>query len=352
MGADGPWEPVFDDPVYLEKLENFLRVFAARYDGKSWLRYVDVGSVGDWGEGHTEAGSQILYSIEQLKIHIDLYCKYFQKTQLIISDDFVYNVKNPENRDVLHQYVLQHGISYRDDSPLVDLYFDAGFSDTYLVRSPEYFKDAYRNSPTVFELQHYHIVKKDGNWDAKEGSSISKYAPGKTGPDFFWGALDLLCATYIGYHGDAYEWLTENPELTVELLNRCGYWFFLHQVDIPELLLVGRKNTLQMVWENRGIAPAYHPYVLKVRLVGPTKVDFEIASGNRKWMPVSTDGVHQENYIVTIPEGTPPGQYELKLKLFSNDENKDVLLALDPDLLDEENYYKIAAVQLKKEKTR
>ena len=57
-GPDAPWEPVFDDPVFLVKLENFLRAFAARYDGKPWLRYVDIGSIGDWGEGHSWAGSR------------------------------------------------------------------------------------------------------------------------------------------------------------------------------------------------------------------------------------------------------------------------------------------------------
>jgi hypothetical protein len=106
------------------------------------------------------------------------------------------------------------------------------------------------------------------------------------------------------------------------------------------------------VWENRGVAPAYHPYVLKVRLVGSKTVDFEIESGNRKWMPVATDEVHREKYMVAIPEGIPPGQYDLKLKLYSYDEKKDVFLALDPDLLDEENYYKIAVVQVKKKKMR
>jgi len=350
VGPDGPWEPVFDDPIFLEKLENFIRVFAARYDGKSWLRYVDIGSIGDWGEGHTWAGSKIDYTMDQKKIHIDLYSKYFQKTQLIVTDDFVYSIKNPKNRSPLHQYVMQQRISYRDDSILVNGYVQ-GYADTYTVRSPEFFDDTYRKAPTVFELQHYHKVKMDGNWKVKEGSAISKYAPGKTGPDFFRGAMDLLHATYIGYHGDAHDWLTDNPKLTVELLNRCGYWFFLHQVDIPDPLRIGRKNTLKMVWENRGIAPAYHPYVLKLRLVGSKTVDFELESGNRKWMPVSTDGVHREKYIVTIPDGTPPGQYDLKLKLYSNDENKDVLLALDPDLLDEEDYYKIAAVQVAKVKT-
>ena len=46
------------------------------------------------------------------------------------------------------------------------------------------------------------------------------------------------------------------------------------------------------------------------------------------------------------PKGTPPGQYDLRLKLFSNYENKDVFLALDSNLLDRNNYYKIATVKI------
>jgi hypothetical protein len=347
VGPDGPWEPVFDDPVFLEKHENFLRAFAERYDGKPWLRYVDIGSIGDWGEGHTSSGSKIEYDYNQRKVHVDLYCKYFRKTQIVISDDFVYCIGDLQDRQKMHQYILKQGITYRDDSPLVNGYV-RGYADTYTVRSPEFFKDAYLKTPTVFELQHYHAVKNDGNWKVREGSSLSKYAKGKTGPDFFKGALDLLHATYIGYHGDANEWLTDNPELTVELLNRCGYWFFLHQVEMPNSLRTGDKNTIQMFWENRGVAPAYHRYVLKIRIDGPKMMDFELESGNRKWTPVSTDGIHRERYIVTIPDKTPIGQYELKLKLYSNEENKDVLLALDTDLLDKENYYKISEVKVEK----
>ena len=58
VGPEGPWEPVFDDPVFLAKLDRFLAAFAARYDRQPWVRYVDIGSIGDWGEGHTWAGSR------------------------------------------------------------------------------------------------------------------------------------------------------------------------------------------------------------------------------------------------------------------------------------------------------
>ena len=345
VGPDGPWEPLFDDPVYLEKLENFLRAFARRYDGKPWLRYVDVGSIGDWGEGHTHSGSRLEYGYNQRKVHVDLYCKYFQKTQIVISDDFVYCIGDLQDRQKMHQYILKQGISYRDDSPLVNGYVK-GYADTYTVRSPEFFKDAYLKTPTVFELQHYHTVKRDGNWKVKEGSSLSKYAKGKDGPDFFMGALGLLHATYIGYHGDANEWLTDNPELTKKLLNRCGYWFFLHSVTIPDVMQSGRPQTVQLAWENQGVAPAYHPYTLMVRLVGPDNIDFEFESGCRKWVPDPPGSIYHESYTLRIPRELHPGIYRLKIKLYLKEEEQDVFLALDPELFDDQNFYTVASTNI------
>ncbi|MDI1247459.1 MAG: beta-galactosidase, partial [Lacunisphaera sp.] len=238
-GPADPWEPVWDDPVFLAKLDKFLAAFAARYDGQPWLRYVDIGSIGDWGEGHTWGGSQKQLTFAVRKLHVDLYLKHFKHSQLIITDDFVYALKNPAERQALHQHVLSHGIGYRDDSIMVDGYFDGtideGFpptSDTFTVRSPEFFADVYPRLPTVLELDHYGKVKSLGNWEGLPGSSVAKFGQGKQGPDFFRGALQLLHATYIGYHGDARAWLTDNPELTKELLNRCGYWLFPRSIEL------------------------------------------------------------------------------------------------------------------------
>ena len=47
------WAPDYGDPIFLEKLETFHQAFAARYDEKPYMSYVDIGSIGEWGEGHT-----------------------------------------------------------------------------------------------------------------------------------------------------------------------------------------------------------------------------------------------------------------------------------------------------------
>ena len=347
IGSDGPWEPVYDDPVFLEKLENFLRAFASRYDGKPWLRYVDVGSIGDWGEGHTSSGSQTEYDYDQRKVHVDLYRRHFRKTQIVISDDFVYCIRNLQDRQKMHRYITNNGITYRDDSILVNGYL-MGYSDTYTVRSPEFFADVWQAKPTIFELEHYGSVKRHGNWLGRPGSSLEKYGKGKTGADFFRGALGLLHATYIGYHGYAHEWLSENPDLTVELLNRCGYWYFLHQLETADVWKVGTPQIIRMVWENRGVAPAYHVYHLILRLQGPETIDLELDSGNRRWVPKSEGKTYSEDYEIDIPRTLKPGQYELKLKLYSRQEKRDVLLALDPRLLDDSNFYVIGKVTLAK----
>jgi hypothetical protein len=345
-GPDGPWEPVFDDPVFLAKLEQFLVAFAARYDGKPWLRYVDIGSVGDWGEGHTHSGSRREYNFETLKRHVDLHLKFFTKSQLVISDDFVYSLRDAQDRQRLHRYVIAHGISYRDDSILVDGYL-AGHSGTFTVRSPEFFADTYRKRPTVLELEHYGSVKRAGNWDARTGSSLAKHGGGRTGADFFRGALDLLHATYIGYHGYAAEWLADNPALTGELLNRCGYWYFLSRARLPSTLVVGQPAGIELEWINRGVAPAYQAYRLHVRLEGSDKADLDLDSRNQAWSPSADVKSFPETYRLNLPPSLKPGSYVLKLKLRCPATSRDVQIALRGDLRDSAGYYRIATVEVR-----
>lgn len=338
---DGPWEPVFDDPIFLEKLENFLEAFAARYDGRPWLRYVDIGSIGDWGEGHCWGGSRTDYNFEQRKKHVDLYLQYFTESQLVITDDFVFEIKDKVERQRMHNYVVDNGITYRDDSPLVN-YYVGTYPETFTIRSPDYFEAVYKQLPTVFELEHYSAVKKWGNWAGKPESLMAQHAPGKTGPDFFKGALELLHATYIGYHGYADEWLTENPDLTVELLNRCGYWYFPHHIEI-EQTATAKEFKVSMTWENRGVAPAYHNYDLVFRLQADDSLTVNLPSHNRKWLP---EKKYTETYTIKLPASLKQGNYVLSIKMFSPDAQRTVLLPLKDKLMDNDGFYKLFTVNI------
>jgi hypothetical protein len=345
-GSDAPWEVDYGDPIFVAKLDKFLAAFAARYDGQPWLRYLDIGSIGDWGEGHLWAGSRKDLSFTVRKLHVDLHLKHFRRTQLVISDDYVHALSDPAERARLHQHILTNGISYRDDSIMVDGYFsDSG--DRFTVRSPEFFAAAYRLTPTVLELEHYGKVKQLGNWETKPGSASFKFGKGKTGPEFFRGALELLHATYIGYHGDAREWLTDNPELTKELLNRCGYWLFPKSIELPPTLVAGETAPLTLVMENRGVAPPYAPYELRVKLsrAGDSVVR-PLATACKSWLP----GVPvSSRYQLPLPSDLKPGDYELAIALFdiTGLKERPVEFALKASIRDSEGYYKLASVPVK-----
>lgn len=342
-GPEGPWEPDFVDPIFLAKLDRFLAAFAARYDRQPWLRYLDIGSIGDWGEGHSWAGSRKECGFAARQQHVDLHLKHFKHAPLVVSDDFVYALADPAERQALHQYVLTNGISYRDDSILVNGYLQ-GVSDRFTVRSPEFFADAYPRTPTVFELEHYGAVKKLGNWEGRRDSLAAKFGKGKTGPDYFRGALELLHATYIGYHGDAREWLTDNPELTKELLNRCGYWLFPKSIGLPSMLAAGTTATFTLTVENHGVAPPYAPYELRVKLSGPGGPRVQaVAKECKSWLPGAPVS---SRYQLPLPSDLKPGSYDLALGLFDLTDGKErpVEFALKTSARDPNGYYRLASV--------
>jgi len=346
VGPEGPWEPVFDDPIFLAKLDKFLAAFAARYDHQPWLRYVDIGSIGDWGEGHSWAGSQKECGFAARKAHVDLHLKHFKKAQLVVSDDFVYALRDPTERAALHQYVLTNGISYRDDSILVNGYLP-GTSATDTVRSPEFFADAYLRTPTVLELEHYGAVKRLGNWEGRPDSLVAKHGRGKKGPDYFRGALERLHATYIGYHGYAHEWLADNPEFTREMLNRCGYWLFPVTLELAETAVAGGSTPISLVIENRGSAPPYHPYELRVKLAGGgERVTSRLATAGPAWLPGRPVVCRGE---AQLPAALSAGEYEVSIGLFDRGaagRERPVEMALRADLRDATGYYRVGRLRV------
>jgi hypothetical protein len=198
----------------------------------------------------------------------------------------------------------------------------------------------------VFELEHYGNVKKQGNWEGRPGSSVAKFGQGKSGPDYFRGALVLLHASYIGYHGDAHAWLADNPELTKELLNRCGYWLFPKSIEIPEQVLAGNTLPLTLTMENRGVAPPYAPYELRAKLSGAgTNVVCVMAKGCKTWLPGKPA---VSSYELSLPSGFPSGPCTVALGLFDVSSGKDrpVEFGLKSSARDSEGYYRVVAVSV------
>jgi hypothetical protein len=336
------WTPDWDDPVFLEKLDNFHRAFAARYDGKPWVRYIDVGSIGEWGEGHTYFSTRIPPSVEEVKANMDIYLKNYKKTQLVVTDDLLYYSKSDKDVKILYDYAVANGFTLRDDSPMVKSYVE-NMIKTWSVSHPQFYTPLYLIKPIILESEHYPTVKKNGLWLGKNGRDTIP-SVGYSGAKIFREAISLEHATYIGFHGYAAEYLSDNPDLAVEMLNHCGYWYFPKSVTVNKVT----KSSINfgIEWLNRGVAPAYSDYQLKVKLINLKKpgelVYFQIEnSGNKNWLP-NVD--LYETYSNEFKEKLK-GKYRIAIKLFDTRSGRQVEIGLKEQLRDSEGFYSIADIE-------
>jgi hypothetical protein len=337
------WTPDWNDPVFLEKLDNFHRAFAARYDGKPWVRYIDVGSIGEWGEGHTHFSTRIAPTVGEVKAHLDLYRKNYKKTQLVVTDDLLYYGKNDADVKTLFDYATANGFTLRDDSPMVQYYVESMIK-TWSVSHPQFYTPLYLKKPVILESEHYATVKKNGFWRGKNGNETIP-SVGYSGAKIFREAIKVEHATYIGFHGYAGDYLADNPDLAVEMLNLCGYWYFPSSLTIKKTS--EKSLTFDIEWLNKGVAPAYNEYQLRGKLTSAKKtgkaVYFNIQdSGNRNWLP---DEPITETYRVELKEKLK-GAYNFSVKLWDTISERPVEVGLKEQLRDPEGYYLIGSIEL------
>lgn len=340
------WVPKWDDHIYIKKLDQFHKAFAARYDEKPWVSYVDIGSIGDWGEGHTSFTTGIPPTFNEVKINMDVYLKNYHKSQLVACDGYFTVGKTLKEENELYQYAVDNGITVRDDSPLVEYYIQ-NYLDTWSVSNPYLFDPLYLQKPVIFELQHYGSVKRDGNWLGKNGAdTIPEY--GYPGATIMRKAIETMHATYIGYHGYVEEWLSDNPDLTKELANLCGYWYFPVHASFPSHFF-RNENELSIVWLNKGVAPAYDKFDLILRFEsGSPDNSFELYtdSGNLNWLPGTSN---KEKYLMDIPPDCQKGTYTLKFRLAeqNGENNVPVLIGLKESAIDNNGFADLGLIQIK-----
>ncbi|HNX34704.1 MAG TPA: DUF4832 domain-containing protein [Kiritimatiellia bacterium] len=229
------WDPDFVDPVFLTKLERFLQAMAARYDGNPDVAFIDIGTYGLWGEGHTGASSRVPQEKMNADVrrHIDLHVKHFPHTLLCISDD----VSGPGNRSgdyPLLDYARAKGVTLRDDSILVqpppNSWYHADQAQRY-----------WPTLPVILEHEHY-------------GSSVQRKA---WDPALLLKSVEDYHASYLSIHWWPQEILEKNRAAFDAINRRLGYRLELREITFPKEVKMGEWFNVSWTWTNAGVAPCY-----------------------------------------------------------------------------------------------
>ena len=289
---NGPFvEPDFNDPIFLERLDRFLEAAAQRYDGNPEVAFIDVGSFGVWGEGHTYWSTRNHYDAATVKRHIDLHLKHFKRTPLVGTEPL-----SDHGRGIgAHDYAFEKGLLYRSDSILV--------MPGDLIYRPQYAARVWPHRPVILESQHYWESVRDNVW-GDGGAHLE--------------AVEHYHASYAAIHDYADVFLNGCRDLIRQINQRLGYRLVCSRVQWPEQVSINEPFVIRSQWHNAGVAPCYAgglvTWTLKTKAGGIVAVlvdnTFDVR-GLSNSAPGAPLKLPVQSHLRLPPVVFKPGEYEL-----------------------------------------
>lgn len=284
----GPfWVPDFEDPLFREAHFRLIRALGERYDGHADLDYVDIGSVGLWGEWHM-SGTEVEVPPLEIRLEIiDAYLEAFPNTPKLMLIGDIEGMR----------HAVAGGCGWRADC-LGDM---GGFSDGWNHMRDAYpqhveqsgAEDAWKMAPVAWETCWDMRKWVEKGWDVRY---IFDYA--------------------LRYHGSYVNNKSAPipdgmvPEVE-RLLRRLGYRLVLRKLEHSQTLAAGDGFEVAMQWENVGVALPYRDYRLAFRLTGPDGRETQLSTdiSIKRWLP----GEREIAGAVVLPDDLEPGAYHLAI---------------------------------------
>jgi len=324
--AAGVKSPFYDNPVFIEKQINLIKALGKRYDGDPNVCFVDIGSIGQWGEWHIDPDAPdptkiVFPTDENAQKIIDAYLQSFTKTPLVALIAF--------KQKYGFGYATSEGTGWRADcwGDMDSLGWNhmKGVYPQALHAANAF--DAWKHGPVALETCWTMDEWYQRGWDID-------YILNKA---LEWHATEVN----NGNQPIPREWYDKVKQFEKKL----GYRFVLNQITYPPEVKKASGINCNMQWENKGVAPIYNPYTLAVHLVSKRDTSksyvLPVDTDIRKWLPGST----KLNTAVTIPAEATAGDYNLEIGIVSTITKKPAIQLANEGKTGE-GWYKIGQVKI------
>ena len=314
-------QPYYDDPIFLSKLENFIKAFAEEYDNPDRVDFIDAYGLGRWGEGHGVT----------LKDQNN-YKKVIEK----VTGDYARNFKN-----ILTVYNLSKSDWHISKTAVFDkLGFlprrDGLGSHWYDDTERAYTAELFPSKAFIGEGCYWFGARdKDTTYQTKTAFFYDKRFPRmRTWNDALSVAVDDAIASRSNTFDlrtpfETKTWIEKLPHKVQEFITYGGYRLY------PESVAVNQDNrtfTIGHYWRNFGIGvlPNNHPnwnhkYKVAFALINPKSgnvvfnfVDPIVDPG--KWLKDELYGYPDLNF--TIPKSVKKGTYQLAVAIIDTTTGK------------------------------
>jgi hypothetical protein len=288
LGLNGiQYVPVWNDPIFLRKVQDFAYALAHRYDGNPNIAYIDDRSYGNWGVQDVNGlPHSVALSPAGVEAHIQLYLNAFKHTQLIVP-------WGPLGEKSIYVWAVSRHTGLRRDGLMVD----SNGSELTLAAGKE---------PIIFEFySSYQWLKQRGFW------SNSRLIT-----DVNVGEGDYISLGEWG--NDAQALLAEQKPTIDTVTNLIGFRIVVNNATIPNKITNQQSNTISFSWKNRGVGYVYQPIDIAVALLTSANQVVQ-----KQWLPNVNPhdwkpGITIYTHTPVTFTGIPSGTYKLAVGLFAH----------------------------------
>ncbi|WP_158289483.1 DUF4832 domain-containing protein [Paenibacillus flagellatus] len=281
------FSPDYANPVLIENHERLIAALGKRFNDDPQVAFIQLGSVGHWGEWHT-------------------------------SDDERHFIPFPK-RDITDQYVTHYLRAFPDKHLLMRRPHEIARANGMGL-----FNDAFGKSSSTIDGFWKWYTEGYTSWltGDREPAMPDFWTKAPSGGEFAGDAnyfddrhieetLRQAVLTHVTWMGPNAPYKETSRALQPNIdrfLNTIGYRFVINEESHPRTGVAGKALDISMRVTNRGAAPFYFEWPLELALAGPdgavaasvrTTVDI------REWLP----GEHEFSYSLPLPEGLAAGTY-------------------------------------------
>lgn len=298
--------PYFDDPVFMNKLSNFIAAFAKEYDNPDVVDFVDSYGLGRWGEGHGVALKGDAKLPDVIEKVTGEYARHFKRVLTVMN------------------------LSYADWKYTKPLVFDRlGFLPRRDGIGSFWFNDEERSYLNELFPQKAHIGE-SCYWFAFPHKDTTVYDAFKQDKRFiinnFSEAFTVAVDDALAAHSNTLDlrvpfqckyWIEKLPEQVQRFVTHGGYRLYPQTINVEQQ---GRQVLIEHEWLNIGVGvlPNRHPnwnhkYKVCFSLLDPGTKDVKYSQIDTDIEPADWVKGQAYNYKTTmpIPDELQKGDYLL-----------------------------------------
>ncbi|WP_138494567.1 DUF4832 domain-containing protein [Paenibacillus pinistramenti] len=307
IGEKGTWydndygkgfSPDYTSTTLIAEHKKLIAALADRYNNDPFVAFIQLGSVGHWGEWHTmdsEPGYIPFPKRQVTDQYVAPYVQYFTNKQLLM--------RRPMQAAAKYGMGLFNDAFGKHDSTIDGFlnWYTNGYTSWLTQEQEPAMPDFWKTAPSGGEFSGWEQFMQNSALTETLAQAKSTHVSW-LGPDAPWNAEQ----------GGA---LQANID---KFLKTIGYRFVIQKAVYEKERKPGETLHVRMITVNRGVAPFYFKWPLELSLAdaqGNVKASVRSSTDIRKWLP----GSSTTTVYLTVPKGLPAGTYTVQAAILDPD---------------------------------